>query len=239
MTSQVNATWATEADLPDSADGRAIRPDILTKALLFSSEVLFNITKRRWPGTATDTYRPCCGCLPATCGCGEWASFELPNTPVQAITSIKVDGSIVAASEYDLRDRRSVIAVRQADGTIRSWRRCQDLTQPTTELNTMEVVYTWGAPPPDAGVTACAILAWEFALAWTPAMAGQCRLPRRVTSVTRAGMSVAVIDPLTLFKDGLTGVPEVDVWTGSLRFGDQIGAAAHVIIPGAPRKATR
>lgn len=237
---QVSEAWATVDDLPDSiGDARAVRPDVIESALMFASDVLFNLTGRRWPGHATDRYRPCCQCdAPANCGCAGLAAVELPNRPVVSVTQVKVDGSVVSPSEYELRDARRIVAVRQPSGLRRSWIWCQDLSRPTTDPGTWEITYVWGARPPAAGITAAAILGWEFALAWTPALLGQCRLPKRVTSITRNGMTVATIDPLTLFDKGLTGVPEVDVWTKSLEYGTSKGGA-RVLIPGAQRKATR
>ncbi len=233
-----STSWVTIDDLPEAQGDRAPRPDVVESAIAFASDVLYNLTGRRWAGVRTDRYRPCCGCTPSDCACEPGGSILLPNTPAVAVTQIKIDGQVIASSEYELRDRRRIVAVRQPDGTRRTFLQCQDLTRPTTDVGTMEVVYTWGSAPPDAGKTACGILAWEFALAWTPALAGMCRLPRRVTSITRAGMTVAAIDPLSLFEKGLTGIPEVDVWTKSLEYGTN-RTGARVLVPGQHVKATR
>lgn len=237
--SQVFEPWATEDDLPAAAVDKSVSPSVLSKALLFASEVLFNITQRRWPGLATDVYRPCCSCAgPVSCECARWSALELPNTPARSVTQVLVDGVVVAPEEYELRDGGWVHAVRQPDGTLRSWLRCQDLTLPPTAVGTMQVTYRWGTEPPPAGRIACGVLAWEFAVAWTPTLEGQCRLPKRVTSVTRAGITVAAIDPLTLFEKGLTGIPEVDVWTSSLTVGTK-RLPGRVHVPGARAGGTR
>lgn len=222
--------WATVEDLPETCDARAVKPGTIEDALQFASDVLYHLTGRRWPGVRTDTFRPCCGCSRMRCSCTPPASVELPLTPAIAITSVKVDGLVVPTNEYVLHEKRWLVAVRKADGTRRTWPTTQDLTRPSTEQDTFEIAYTWGGLPPSSGVKAAAILGWEFALAWTPNSQG-CRLPRRVTSVTRQGVSVAVIDPLTLFNDGLTGVPEVDLWTKSLSRGDA-RQTATVLVPG-------
>ena len=52
-----------------------------------------------------------------------------------------------------------------------------------------------------------------------------------MTSITRQGISLAVLDPLTLFVDGLTGLPEVDLWVQSVRLG-RARRSASLMVPG-------
>lgn len=226
------AVWATEDDLPESADSRAIKPEVLERAFAVASDVLYNITGRRWGGVCDDTYRPCCGCDYGSCECRPANTLDLPGRPVVAIAELKVDGVAWDPATYEVRDRRWLVTVRDPSTGVRPIiPRCQDLTLPTTEVGTVEVSYSYGSLPPQAGITSCAVLAYEFALAWTPALANQCRLPRRVTSITRQGITVAMIDPLSLFEKGLTGIADVDLWTSAVRYGEKT-SEAQLYVPG-------
>lgn len=217
--------WVEYTDLPDDCDTTAIAPAVLDHALTFASDIMFNLTRRRWPGLCTDTIRPLVNCTSCwLTGCANGAeiyhsSIKLPAIDVRAITEVKVDGAVVDPAEYRLRGNW-LMAARQADGTLRSWPCYNDLTADASADDTFQVAYTHGADPPASGVRAAALLAWEFALSWTPACSGSCRLPQRVTTITRAGTTFAIIDPLTVFKDGLTGVPDIDMLISALNRGE-------------------
>jgi hypothetical protein len=107
-----------------------------------------------------------------------------------------------------------------------------------TEEDTWSVTYTFGQDPPLGGVKAAASLGCQLALGWQPETVDQCRLPQRVTSYARQGVTLAVVDPLTLFADGLTGLTDVDLWVQSI----MLGAArrrASVFVPGQPKHGIR
>lgn len=234
--------WADESDLPESCDLTGVFPDTLANAFTFASTVLFNLTNRRWLGECTDEYRPfsynCCWLA----ACGEstvyHSAIKLPAPDVRSITAIKIDGEVISPSEYMLRGRY-VIARRQADGTVRSWPCWQDLHRADdTETDTFSIAYVHGANPPSSMVQACALLAWEFALAWSPACEGNCRLPQRVTTMTRGGTSFAILDPLTVFDQGRTGVPDIDMLIAAVNRGES-RKRAFVGRPGMPTQVYR
>lgn len=183
------------------------------------------------PGGHSYSYASHCSCYPVN-------SVKLPGYPVNSITHVKLNGTDLAASQYEIRDRRVLVMMRQADGSRITLPRWQDMTLPTTAFGTVEIEYKYGDAPPADGVTAAAILGWEIALSRQPATLALCRLPKRITSITRQGVTLAVLDPLSLFKDGLTGIPEVDLWTKSLDYGDA-RAEAEVIDPMRFPRATR
>lgn len=244
------AAWATHEDACAPCNTYELTEDELDRAFLVASDVLFNLTERRWPGVCVDKVRPTaryrrhdasprwwhatgdyrygfCSCNRSRdFGCLTIPSIELPGRPVHADgLVVKVDGEVVEAIVYD-RNK-----ITRADG--KGWPCCQNLLLPDTEHSTFSVEYPYGLGPPIGGVMACAQLGCQLALAFNPdALSdGACKLPKRVQTITRAGTTIAVIDPLTLFKDGLTGLSEVDLWVSSIRAGDK-RRRGKLIIPG-------
>ena len=158
-----------------------------------------------------------------------------PWVPVAEVRLV-VDGEVVPAVEYAVDDEQYLVGLTAADGTQRRWPCCQRLDLEDTEPGTWSVTFAWGGLPPDGGVRAAAALGCEMLKAASGDKA--CRLPKRVTSIVRQGVTVAVLDPLTLFADGATGLPEVDLWLGSLRFG-RAHRPSRLLVPGRRRGVTR
>jgi hypothetical protein len=94
---------------------------------------------------------------------------------------------------------------------------------------TVQYGYGTGAPP--GGRHAAAKLAAEMISA---RRGEQCRLPERVTSVSRQGMSWTLLDPQDFLKDGRTGIYDIDLL---LRAINPSGALlpAKVFSPDLPR----
>lgn len=243
--------WATEADVGSPCDDYEFDPTVLDDGLQVASQILYELTGRRWPGVCTETIRPCgyrttdawgaagqgwCGCLSSrTCGCRQLSELRLPNHPAIEVTAVKIDGATVDFDRYRIDDYRWLVYLPESDTAERqSWPCCQRIDLPDTDEDTWSVTYTYGQEPPLGGVKAAASLGCQLALGWQPETVGQCRLPKRVTTVTRQGITLGVIDPLSLFADGLTGLPEVDLWVQSIRLGQQRRQAA-VMVPGARR----
>lgn len=139
---------------------------------------------------------PCGGCCPPIC------EVTLPG-PVHAITSVKVDGAIVPASNYVVYDRTRLVA--QGDAC---WPTCQDYRYPDTEPGTWSITYTRGIPVPDDGQLAAGALACDLLKACDT---GSCSLPRGVTRVDREGLTYE-IDPEAYYSSGRTGVRMADLW---------------------------
>lgn len=257
--------WATSADVCSPCDDYSFDPALLDDTLQAASDVLFDLTGRRWPGECTDTLRPCgfrgedgagggtfpigqlgttlgaCGCrAPLTCGCGGLSEVRLPGYPVVSIDQVKIDGAVQPADRYRLDENRWLVWIGDdSDSTVR--RRlpcCQRLRLADTEENTWSVTYTYGQGPPIGGVLAAASLGCQLAMACQPETVGACRLPRRVTSITRQGVTTAVLDPLSLFQDGKTGLAEVDLWVASVNRGAK-QRRATVMLPAWVRQRSR
>lgn len=196
-------------------------------ALQVATDILFQLSGRQWPGRRIDTIRPECGP-----GCYE---LELPWAPILEIVEIVIEDEILDPSEYRVDDYTTLVRLRDADGVRRSWPTFQDMTRNSGE-RTWSVTERHGASPPPGGVVACTALARQFLFAWSADKEtnAQCKLPKRITTISRQGVTLAVLDPFTLFEDGKTGIAEADLWLGSLRFGAKRRAPAVVDVAGTP-----
>jgi hypothetical protein len=228
--------WATLTDL--SAAQRTalstLTDEEVAAALMRASEILWALSGRRWYGqgcTETATLRshppqPGQGTWPyhrmwGACAC--WGSgvlvdgrlfpgfadyqgehiaspmaVKLPRSRVNSIVSVTIDGAPFAA--YRLLQSGWV---ERTDG--QGWRMCDDSTV---------IVYTFGEAPPAGGRDAAVDLGVELAKARIGDRS--CRLPQRVTSVTRQGLSFSQIDPFTFLDKGRTGLLLVDLWLAAV-----------------------
>lgn len=157
----------------------------------------------------------------ARTGCYLMDEIRLADRVLEVI-EVRVDGAVVPSIEYRLDDHRYLVGLQQADGSRRTWPCCQRDDLEDTEVGTFSIQFARGGLPPIGGTLASASLACELAKGMGylgDEAAKKCRLPRRVTQITRQNVSVAVLDPLTLFQDGRTGLAEVDLWVASVQQG--------------------
>lgn len=237
----VPAAWCTVENLLGPCVNATFDDGIIDRAIGMVSQVLYEMTGRRWPGLQSDVVRPAYPL--ARCGgrygrgplygrgrqCGECGCYDdhrliqLPGRPVRAITEVRVADEIVAPSAYAVVDGSWLV---RRDG--QPWPYLVDITADVAGPGQLVVDYTWGADPPPAWADAAGILACELATGWNPDTAGSCRLPKRVTQISRDGVTMAILDPLTLFAGGLTGLPEVDMMLGALRAGAKRSSAVYV-----------
>jgi len=238
--------WATVADVGSPCDDYEFDQVLLDDALQIASDVLFDLTGRRWPGECTSTIRPCgyrrpdsCGCLSSrTCGCRRLSELELPGTVV-SVDEVKIDGQVLPEARYRVDDWRWLVYLPESDTADRQgWPCCQRLDLADTEDDTWSVTYTHGTNPPAGGVRAAAVLGCQLALAFQPETIGACRLPKNVTNVARQGITIALRDPSALFSEGHTGIQEVDLWVQSTILGAK-RRRASVWVPGAARQGIR
>lgn len=230
------APWCTVDDLPaDVADEDS---DYLEQCIALATTVLFEFTGRRWPGECDDVIRPfTCGCAgPSSCGCEPSGQLELPRRPVIDVTQVRVDGEVIDPDLYRVDGDRWLVYLDEEapDDALRGWPSAQRLKREPTEEQTFEVQYSFGTLPPDGANLIAGALAAEFVKAFNPdpEQAKGCRLPRRVQTVSRQGVSIAVIDPLTLFDEGRTGIAEIDMWVAAKNRGrhDRVGSV-HIPRP--------
>lgn len=236
--------WGDSEDAPCDPDDFA--PGLLDRCLQASSDLLFELTGRRWPGLCTDTIRPVrrCRCwgssgtrrssdISEPCPCEPAGAQPLPGRPVVSISEVKVDGAVLAPSAYRVDNRAELV---RTDGG--GWYCCQDMTAAASAAGTWQVEYTYGEGPPDGGKLAAGALGCQLATLLTPAKTGECRLPKRVQTVTRQGVTAVVLDPMTFLEKGRTGLYEVDLFLAAVnRAGIQ--RAATVRRPERGRSARR
>jgi hypothetical protein len=250
------APWATLADVCSPCDDYEFDSGLLGDSLQWASDILYNLTKRRWPGSCEETVRPCsgldrftwlpsgqsfCGCSTwNTCGCSSWSELLLPRYPVTEVSDVTIDGLPVDSARFRIDDGFKLVYMPDPDDPTerRGWPCCQKVNAPPTEEGTFQFTMAFGEEPPIGGVMSAAILGCQLALGCQPETVGQCRLPKRVTAITRQGITVAaVLDPLELFSKGLTGIPEVDLWVQSENLG-QASRGATVFMPGQRNRQT-
>lgn len=225
------APWATPADVPQSVKSELGLPDDeqWVGPLLRASELLWMLSGRRWYGDGCEESAVLrsdraawpwheswgrCGCWlspslwpPATlAGSGHVVqplAVRLPRDRVTSVVSVTVDGAPLDPSAY----RVSAAGwLERIDGG--RWAVCSATT---------EVVYRHGSPPPRGGVDAAATLATELAKDFY-GLKG-CRLPRRVTAITRQGVSLDLADPGQFLERGHVGLMSVDLWLSAVNPG--------------------
>lgn len=233
-------SWVTAAEVAGRPDVSTATIDagVLESACLDASRLLYVLSGRQYPGLCSTVLRPLnpdYGCrwavsnlpdllaagatldswMAATNGgsCGCEAGIRLNPYPVRSITAVKIDGVTLLSSQYRLDDQRWLVR----PGAL-LWPVWQRLDLPDTAVGTFSVAITYGAAPPSTGVSAASTLAAEFAKlrAGLPN-----RLPQRVTNITRQGVSMTLLDPLTSIKDGFTGLYDVDLFLRSENPGKQ------------------
>lgn len=222
-TISVCAAWATleDACAPCTAD-----TDGLLKWVGVASDLLYELSGQRFPGVCEDVARPCaqpcggdgprfygnpvdlwsngsvsmlgsCGCgHHQTCGCNTLSSLTLTGWPLLEVSEVTIDGDTVDPAAYEINDWSRLV---RTDGD--AWPACSD---------DFAVTFLYGAAPPSAGVQAAAELGCQLALAC--AGSSDCRLPQRVQSITRQGVSMVLLDPFTFFDEGRTGLYLTDLF---------------------------
>lgn len=134
-------------------------------------------------------------------------SVLLPG-PVDHIERVVIGGEELDPGAYRLQGR----ALIRTDGE--GWPPCQDLMLPENDPDAWYVEYVKGIDVPTGGRIAAGILAEQL----YKALCGDndCQLPQRVQSITRQGVSMAVLDSFEDVQEGRTGIWAVDAWVASI-----------------------
>lgn len=148
-----------------------------------------------WRNCMCGTGAGCCSCEPA-------CQVYLPG-PVYSIpaTGITVGDEIIPVDSWRVDNGQWLV---RTDGEC--WPECQDYSTDSGD-SFFQVTYFKGVPVPDVLARAAGELACEWA---KNCVGAPCRLPQRITSISRQGVSVSLVDVDNLLDKGLTGVTTVD-----------------------------
>lgn len=223
--------WDIEVD-EDCCPGWALLTvDQQTRALALAAKVMWAATGRRY-GICENVVRPCgndrkcgscggwnfgygwmrpyildgtwrnCGCG-CPCDCKPHCQIRLPG-PVNTVTQVLLDGVIIAASSWRVDDYQWLV---RTDGEC--WPQCQNYNVDVPAVGTLQVTYGRGEPVPADILNAASILACEFGKSC--AADKSCRLPGRLQTLTRQGVTATMVDIDSMIKRNLTGIPEIDI----------------------------
>ena len=137
--------------------------------------------------------------------CGDGCTCERPSIlaipgPVHSITEVVIDGVTLDPSEYRVDSGRFLV---RTDGT--AW---------PTDPDRWTITYDRGVEVPVGGQVAAGILAVEL---FKAACADPgCALPKRFQSITRQGVTVAMLDAFDDVERGHTGIWLIDSWLASV-----------------------
>lgn len=123
--------------------------------------------------------------------------IQLHGRPVRAVVSVK---------NYDTADDIDFTLTRAGHLLLDGW---SNGCVSGAAVRQLDVTYEYGSEPSKLLNRAIYALAAEFDLADNND--GNCRLPERVTSVNRQGVSWTLIDPQDFLDNGRTGIYEVDL----------------------------
>lgn len=251
---QTCSAWATHEDAPADCANYEIDTDELDTWMGIATDILWNLTRRRWSGICSDAVRPqaqwkkwdgppawwpsllaqgaqapwgFCTCHRGReTGCARVPELRLPRGPVIPETiSVMLDGA--PFTEFRLDDSRWLV---RTDG--HGWPCCQNLLADDSEPNTFSVAYQFGSRPPAAGVKMAALYGCQLTLA--AAGSSACKLPARVVRVSRQGTTSSMTEPATLIEKGQVGLPIVDTWIAAVNKGNA-SRRATLIVPGRGR----
>lgn len=199
--------WITAQDLDTPSSPYA------EEAVQAASYILWQLSGRKFSGvkTTTEIYRPtppsvintyplsvAGGMTNVRCGkCGSIHTLWLRNRPVHGIVELTINGAVLPPSAYLLVDSNRVIPASPSacwGGTV----------------SDIVVTYTYGAAVPAAGILAAKELANQ--IIYYATNDDRCRLPDRVTSISRQGVSWTIIDPQDFLDKGRTGMYLVDLF---------------------------
>ena len=239
MADQPCDEWTTAAAIraacPEVRDQARYPDETLARWLTFASAWLYRRTARRFRGLCVATVHPVGYCTgrysqsrygdpggafwyDSRGGRYGWGHYvgraegalevRLGYEPLRSIVDVTSDGQTLTSTAYRVDDRAYLV---RTDGE--SWPGSNDFTVADGQPGTWPVTLRYGEAPPADGALAAAVLTAELVLA---AAGQECRLPKRVQSVSRQGVTAVILDPLELIGQGRTGIPEVDLFVGSV-----------------------
>lgn len=177
-----------------------------------ASTVLYYLTGRQFSGTCQATVRP--GCLSGMCSCG--CSPNQVNTgfwPVTDLNSVRYGGVTYSGAEltdtFHINDYRFIA---RNDGTPfmsgNQWALDGGTHDSADEGYVFEATVSFGMQVPRLITRATRDLACNLVAICCDQ---PCKLPERVTSVVRAGISMQMSSVVDMLKTGDTGIYSVNL----------------------------
>jgi len=259
------SVWSCCGQPTTTINGDVCNVDVSTEAMA-ASQVLFELSGRRFAGACEKTVRPCskswCGFQVLSrghivdnfgwygsywgwpnshsCGCSPLDRILLSGYPVREVTEVLIDGDVVDPATYRLDERRYLTRVRDPlePDNVLLWPSCQAMDLPDTEDGTFSVTYRYGMDPPLIGTLAAAELACELYKACNGGGV-DCMLPSGTTRVIRQGV---VVERLAFAAWGLqegiwrTGLTRVDTFLNAFN-PERLSRRPSVWSPDGPRYA--
>lgn len=162
-------------------------------------------------------YNVGCGRCGDKCGCGGESPLKIPG-PIDSVVSIFEDDVLLDPSAYHVDNNALLV---RTDGL--RWAECG-----------MEITYRQGTAIPVGGQVAAGVLAIELFKA--ACNDKSCGLPQRIQTVTRQGVTIAMLDAFDDIDTGHTGIWIIDSWTASMTKAPQ---ASRVLSPDVARHSPR
>jgi len=138
----------------------------------------------------------------ASACCGDSACAVVLRGPVASVDEVMVGDEVIPPSAYRVDITGGAWLLVRTDGEC--WPLCQNFTADAGEPGAFTVEYGFGQPLPLALQVAAALLACEFSKSLT---GGPCKLPSKMTRLSRQGVEVELAAP---DAGETTGIREVD-----------------------------
>lgn len=146
------------------------------------------------------TIEPCC--CPVCIDAPRLSTVLLPG-PIASVEKVTIEGDVLDSDRYGITGSRTL-----ARSDDQEWPGGLDHAPWTID-------YHRGVDVPVGGRIAAGILAIEL---WKASCQDKtCALPQRVQSITRQGVSMAILDNFDDVEQGRTGIWLVDSWVASIR----------------------
>lgn len=157
------------------------------------------------------------------CSCTYVSTLALPG-PIHEVLQIVIDGDPLPQDAYRVDNYALLV---RTDGE--RWPNCQDMSVDVDAPGSWEVSYTRGTPVPVGGQVAAGVLAAELYKA--ACRDKSCNLPQRIQSITREGVTMAVMDAFEDVEKGRTGIWLIDSWVASVSKTPQRATVRSVDVP--------
>jgi hypothetical protein len=139
------------------------------------------------------------------CSCSRVCEVRLPGVAYALVSVIEDGVSQGSGGPFRLDDSQWLV---RTDGAC--WSTCQEMGLPLTEVGTWGVTYLDGIPLPPGGQRALGELMSEL---WKACRDDtSCCLPKRVRTLVRGGITVAMLDHMEFLDNGRTGLYFTDLW---------------------------